>query len=76
MQQAIEAHAEKIGVPANVLMRKKWLAQLYEIIAFDKDLTELPEGLQGWRHKWVIQTLIPVIKGHKTELQQGMGIKA
>ncbi|MGO3755121.1 ribonuclease D [Psychrobacter celer] len=76
VQQAIEAHAEKIGVPANVLMRKKWLAQLYEIIAFDRDLTELPEGLQGWRHKWVIQTLVPVIKGHKTELQQGMGIKA
>lgn len=76
VQQAIEAHAEKIGVPANVLMRKKWLAQLYEIIAFDKDLTELPEGLQGWRHKWVIQTLIPVIKEYKTELQQGMGIKA
>ena len=76
VQQAIETHAEKIGVPANVLMRKKWLAQLYEIIAFDKDLTELPEGLQGWRHKWVIQTLIPVIKEHKTELQQGMGIKA
>ncbi|PJX24920.1 ribonuclease D [Psychrobacter sp. L7] len=76
VQQAIDTHAEKIGVPANVLMRKKWLAQLYEIIAFDKDLTELPEGLKGWRNEWVMQTLIPVIKGHKTELQQGMGIKA
>lgn len=74
VQQAIDAQAERIGVPANVLMRKKWLAQLYEVIAFDKDLSELPEGLKGWRNEWVMQTLIPVIEEHKTELQQGMGI--
>ena len=74
VQHAIDKQAEKIGVPANVLMRKKWLAQLYEVIAFDKDLSELPEGLKGWRNEWVMQTLIPVIEEHKTELQQGMGI--
>ncbi|MEZ2691342.1 ribonuclease D [Psychrobacter faecalis] len=74
VQQAIDAQAEKIGVPANVLMRKKWLAQLYEVIAFDKEISELPEGLKGWRNEWVMQTLIPVIEEHKTELQQGMGI--
>ena len=74
VQQAIDSQAEKIGVPANVLMRKKWLGQLYEVIAFDKDFAELPQGLKGWRNEWVMQTLIPVIKKHKTELQQGMGI--
>jgi len=74
VQQAIDEQAEVIGVPANVLMRKKWLGQLYEVIAFDKDLSELPEGLKGWRNEWVTQTLIPVINKHKTELQQGMGI--
>ena len=75
VQQAIDDQAKNIGVPANVLIRKKWLSQLYEIIAFDKDLSELPEGLKGWRNEWVMQTLIPVIEAHKTELQQGMGIK-
>ncbi|WP_201614118.1 ribonuclease D [Psychrobacter sp. JCM 18902] len=74
VQQAIDDHARAIGVPDNVLMRKKWLGQLYEVIAFDKDLSELPEGLKGWRNDWVMNTLIPVIKKHKTELQQGMGI--
>ncbi|CAM3577966.1 ribonuclease D [Psychrobacter glaciei] len=74
VQQAIDEQVEAIGVPANVLMRKKWLGQLYEVIAFDKNLSELPEGLKGWRNKWVTQTLIPVINKHKTELQQGMGI--
>lgn len=74
VQQAIDDQAEAIGVPANVLIRKKWLGQLYEVIAFDKDISELPEGLKGWRNEWVMDTLIPVIKQHKTELQQGMGI--
>ncbi len=74
VQQTIEAQAEKIGVPANVLMRKKWLSQLYEVIAYNKDLAELPQGLKGWRNEWVMQTLIPVIEAHKAELHQGMGI--
>ncbi|HAM61969.1 MAG TPA: ribonuclease D [Psychrobacter sp.] len=75
VQHATQIQAEKIGIPANVLMRKKWLHQLYEVIAYDKDLADLPEGLQGWRHEWVMQTLIPVIEEHKAELKQGMGVK-
>ena len=75
VQAVIEDHAKEIGTPANVLMRKKWLSQLYEVIAYDKGLTELPQGLQGWRHEWVKQTLIPVIETHKVELKQGMGVK-
>ncbi|MDN6274951.1 HRDC domain-containing protein [Psychrobacter sp.] len=76
VQKVIDEHAEAIGVPANVLMRKKWLGQLYEVIAFDKDSKALPQGLKGWRHDWVMQTLTPMIEKHKTELQQGMGISA
>jgi len=74
VQEAVDKQSEQIGVPANVLMRKKWLGQLYEVIAFDKDLGELPQGLKGWRNEWVTQILIPVINKHKVELKQGMGI--
>ena len=75
VQQAVDEQAQLIGIPASVLMRKKWLSQLYEVIAYDKDLAELPSGLQGWRHDWVTQTLMPVIEAHKAELKQGMGVK-
>lgn len=75
VQQAVDEQAERIGVPANVLMRKKWLGQLYEVIAYDKEVEMLPQGLQGWRHEWVIKKLIPVIEIHKIELQQGMGVR-
>ncbi|MBU5616304.1 HRDC domain-containing protein [Psychrobacter sp. TAE2020] len=75
VQDAIAERAEQIGVPENVLIRKKWLSQLYEVIAYSKDWVELPQGLQGWRNQWVTQTLIPVIETHKAELKQGMGVK-
>ncbi|MES1964279.1 HRDC domain-containing protein [Psychrobacter sp. AH5] len=74
VQQQIDLQAKKTAIPANVLMRKKWLSQLYEVIAYDKALNEMPEGLQGWRYKWVTQQLIPIIIEHKAELQQGMGV--
>lgn len=74
VEGTITEHAKQIDVPENVLMRKKWLGQLYEVIAFDQGLSALPQGLQGWRYEWVTQTLIPVIEAHKKELQQGMGI--
>ncbi len=76
VQEAVALHAEHIGVPENVLMRKKWLGQLYEVIAYDQDLAELPQGLQGWRYEWIVQTLMPVIEVHKTELKQGMSVKS
>ncbi|WP_350559112.1 HRDC domain-containing protein [Psychrobacter sp. CAL346-MNA-CIBAN-0220] len=74
VQDVVATRAAQIDVPENVLMRKKWLGQLYEVIAFDKGLEELPQGLQGWRYEWVTQILIPVIEEHIAELKQGMGI--
>lgn len=74
VNQAIKQYEAEIGVPANVLMRKKWLSHLYEIVAYDLPIEEIPEGLQGWRKPWVMQTLIPLINSHKQELQQGMGM--
>lgn len=72
VQQTIKQYEAQTGVPANVLMRKKWLSQLYEIVAYDLPLEQMPEGLKGWRQPWVMQTLIPVIASHKQALQEGM----
>ena len=76
VQKAVNQHAAEIGVPKNVLMRKKWLNDLYEVVALNKEdeINALPEGLQGWRSTWVKDTLIPLIKTHQAELRQGMGM--
>lgn len=75
VQKAVEAYEQETGVPANVLMRKKWLSQLYEVVAYDLPLDELPQGLKGWRKAWVMETLIPLIESHKEALQAGMGLE-
>lgn len=74
VQEVIKAQAEALGVPKNILMRKKWLHELYEFVALDKADTEFPEGLLGWRHDWVKSKLLPVIQNHKSQLQAGMGL--
>lgn len=75
VQKAVDAYEQETGVPANVLMRKKWLSQLYEVVAYDLPLEQLPQGLKGWRNPWVIDTLIPLIESHKEALQAGMGLE-
>jgi ribonuclease D len=74
VQKIVDAYEAETGVPANVLMRKKWLSQLYEVVAYDLPLEQLPEGLKGWRYPWVVETVIPLIATHKEALQAGMGV--
>ncbi|AWT49462.1 ribonuclease D [Psychrobacter sp. YP14] len=75
VDQVIKQYEEQTGVPANVLMRKKWLSSLYEIVAYDLPLEQLPEGLKGWRNEWVMSTLIPLITSHKEALKAGMSMQ-
>ena len=72
VNQVIKDYEAGTGVPANVLMRKKWLSQLYEIVAFDLPIEDIPEGLKGWRNSWVMQTLLPLLETYKQQLQEGM----
>lgn len=72
VNQVIKDYEAETGVPANVLMRKKWLSQLYEIVAYDLPIEDIPEGLKGWRNPWVMQMLIPLLETYKQQLQEGM----
>lgn len=76
VQEAIKAQALRLGIPSNVLMRKKWLHELYEVIATGQPVSQLPEGLLGWRFDWIDSILIPIIRAHKDELMTGMGLSA
>ncbi|SJM72032.1 ribonuclease D [Psychrobacter piechaudii] len=72
VNQVIKEYEAETGVPANVLMRKKWLSQLYEAVAYDLPIEDIPEGLKGWRNPWVMQTLIPLLETYKQQLKEGM----
>ncbi len=74
VQEVIKAQSDALNIPRNVLMRKKWLNELYEFVALEKSDDEFPEALMGWRYNWVKAELLPVIENHKLPLQAGMGL--
>lgn len=60
LQQVINAESERLGVSDNVVLRKKWLTDIY---AYSLDTTKnLPNWLTGWRHQWVIKEILPILQ--------------
>lgn len=70
----IKNYSEQTGIPDNVLMRKKWLSDLYEMVALDKPIETLSKSLLGWRRQWLESSLLPFLKQHKSELRKGMSL--
>ncbi|MFW2176819.1 MULTISPECIES: ribonuclease D [unclassified Moraxella] len=59
LQQATNAKAEILGIGENILIRKKWLSELY---AYSLDNAyPLPKYLMGWRYEWVVAELVPIL---------------
>ena len=79
------------GIDGSVLMRKKWLNDAYEIVAFDsptgmpfadlsKDeqtelIAKLPSGLTGWRLPWVMGKLLPLLFEHQEHIRQAKTLR-
>lgn len=60
LQQVINIESERLGVSDNVVLRKKWLTDIY---AYSLDTTKnLPNWLTGWRHQWVIKEILPILQ--------------
>lgn len=60
LQQVINTESERLGVSDNVVLRKKWLTDIY---AYSLDTTKnLPNWLTGWRHQWVIKEILPILQ--------------
>lgn len=74
VEAEIKRYSEQTGIPKNILMKKKWLSDLYEMVALDLDVSALPQGLQGWRQDWVINNLLPLLTKYRADLRAGMGI--
>ncbi|MDQ8935979.1 ribonuclease D [Acinetobacter rudis] len=62
VDELIEQVATQLQVPKEVLMRKKWLNQLYQHVVFHGDIQDLPAYLLGWRYERMTQPLIELLK--------------
>lgn len=68
LQIIIDEQSEAIGVPQNILIRKKWFADLHAYIIDNQKV--LPLWFTGWRKEWVLNTLIPTFEKLLKEREQ------
>lgn len=61
LQQAAKSQAQILGIDENVLMRKKWLTELYAYSVV-QEKPVLSPFLTGWRQVWVDETLLPILQ--------------
>ena len=69
-KEKVDAHIQKVsqtlGIPEDVLMRKKWMSELTQIALQDEpNLTDLTPYLTGWRLNYLTQPLIEIISEEK-----------
>ncbi|AOA58548.1 ribonuclease D [Acinetobacter larvae] len=62
VDQLIAQVSEQIHVPKEVLMRKKWLNQLYQYVVFQGQAQDLSPYLLGWRHELLTQPIITLLQ--------------
>lgn len=60
LQIVIDEYAQSMGLPQNVVIRKKWFSCLNTYIT--NNTTNLPLWLTGWRKEWVFGKLIPTLE--------------
>lgn len=64
LQHAINLESERLGVNDQIVMRKKWLTEVYaHVIDNNKPL---PNWLTGWRYEWVRQEILPIFINYQT----------
>ena len=61
LEAAIMQHSQYLAVGENILMRKKWLSELYAFTVADTK-PKLSPWLSGWRKEWVFASLVPILQ--------------
>lgn len=76
VETIIERVSFETGIPRAVLMRKKWLNELYHhVVFYHQDINHLSCYLKGWRYPLLVQPLLEVLKADKHNLAQQMKIR-
>ncbi|MDO4450015.1 MAG: HRDC domain-containing protein [Moraxella sp.] len=74
LNQAIDEHANLLGVPSNLLLKGRWIDELLYHIYQDKpahDTQDLSDGLNGYRRIWVVKVVLPLLYQHKKAIDDG-----
>ena len=71
----IDRVVEETGIPHAVLMRKKWLNELYQYIVLPQKTQKLCNYLMGWRYELLTQPLLEILQQDQENLAQQMKVR-
>lgn len=71
LDQAILTHSKQLGIPQNLLMKGRWINELLYLVYQDMPPVHLSDGLMGYRHDWVIQTVLPLLYQYRLNIISG-----
>lgn len=61
VQQYVTTVSASIQVPAEVLLRKKWLSAMINLVATKEDENKLPAYLLGWRYEMLTRPILNLL---------------
>ncbi len=72
VHQYVANLSSDIQVPAEVLLRKKWLSAMINTVALKQDEIMLPEHLLGWRYEMLTQPILNLLNQQQKVLAAEM----
>lgn len=61
VQHYVASLSDSIQVPAEVLLRKKWLSAMINLVALKEDENKLPAYLLGWRYEMLTRPILNLL---------------
>ncbi|WP_111892661.1 ribonuclease D [Acinetobacter sp. MB5] len=71
----IDQVVEQTGIPHAVLMRKKWINELYQYIVMPQKTQKLSNYLMGWRYEILTQPLLEILQQDQENLALQMKVR-
>lgn len=75
IDRMIAGVVEQTSIPHAVLMRKKWLNELYQYIVMPQSTQKLSSYLTGWRYELLTQPLLEILQQDQENLAEQMKVR-
>lgn len=72
VQHYVESVSRSIHVPTEVLLRKKWLNNMINLVALKEDESKLSEFLMGWRYDILTRPILNLLSQQQNALAAEM----
>ncbi len=70
LAKAIDQYSAEHQIPANLLLKNRWMNDLLVLVADEGQIEQLPAELLGYRKALITETIIPLLMPYKAHIRQ------